>query len=452
MKDVLDMTRGKPYKIILTFALPIFLSNLFQQLYNAIDSLIVGNYIGTEALGAVSSSGSLIFMMTALFTGTAIGAGVVISRYFGEKNYEKMRNAIHTDIAFGLTAGAIITVLGFFLTPYILKLMGTDPKVLPLSIEYFQTYFLGSIGVIMYNITSGICNAVGNSKRPLYYLMVSAVLNVILDLLFIGVFRWGVWSAALATVISQLTSSILCLGFLLKKGTVFQVRIREIKFHGNVFKEIIHFGVPTGIQNSVIGLANVVVQSHINAFGGVAMAACGSYFKIEGFAFLPINCFTMAITTFISQNFGAGETKRARHGARFGILTSVLLAEGVGILLFALAPYLIALFDNNPEVVKIGTMQARIETLFFCLLAFSHCIAAVCRGSGRAWVPMLIMLIIWCGIRVSYLEIMSHFIDNISYIFWAYPITWGLSSIVYVIYYFTSGWQNGFKEIVSAAN
>lgn len=445
MQDTLDMTKGKPYKIILTFAFPIFLSNLFQQFYNAMDSLIVGNFLDTNSLAAVSSSGSLIFMFTALFTGTAIGAGVVISRYFGEKNYEKMQRAIHTDIAFGLSAGVIITILGTILAPYILRIMGTDSEVLPYSISYFQTYFLGSLGVIMYNILTGICNAVGNSKRPLYYLIISSILNIALDLIFVGGFRWGVWSAALASIISQFLSAILCLSFLLRKGTVFQVHLSKIGFDMPLFKEILHFGIPTGIQNSVIGLANVVVQSHINAFGNVAMAACGSYFKVEGFAFLPVTCFTMAITTFISQNFGAGETKRAKEGAHFGIITSVVLAEVIGILFQILAPYLIMMFDRNQEVIEIGVRQIRIESMFFCLLAFSHCIAAVCRGSGRAVVPMLIMLIIWCGIRVLYLTIMQPFGFPIDYIFWVYPLTWGLSSIVYIFYYRLSGWEKGFK-------
>lgn len=452
MNNTLDMTKGKYWKVILIFALPIFLSNLFQQLYNAADSFIVGQFLDTHALAAVTSSGSLIFLFTSFFTGTALGAGVVISKYFGKKDYDSMRKAIHTDIAFGLVAGVILTVGGYFISPFILKWMDTDPEVLPLSISYFQTYFLGSLGVIMYNICTGICNAVGNSRRPLYYLIISSVLNILLDLLFIGVFHWGVWSAAFATVISQIVSAVLCFTFLLKKGNVFQVVLKEIKFDKESFKEIIHYGLPTGIQNSVIAFANVIVQSHINGFGSIAMAGCGTYFKIEGFAFLPINCFTMAITTFVSQNFGAGLNKRARQGARFGIITSVILAESLGALMFILAPYLIGMFDDNPDVIAVGVRQMRTEVFFFGLLAFSHCIAAVCRGSGRAVVPMLIMLIVWCGIRVLYLTIMSHFCTDIIYVFWAYPITWFISSVVYLIYYFTSGWEKGFKPIKNKEN
>ena len=445
--NTLDMTQGNYKKIILIFALPIFLSQLFQQLYNAVDSLIVGNFLNTNSLAAVASSGNLIFLFNSFFIGTAVGAGIVISKYFGKKDFVSMRKAIHTDIAFGLCGGITLTVLGVLLSPQILRWMGTDPEVLPYSISYFRTYFCGSIAVVLYNIFNGICNAVGNSKRPLYYLIISSLMNIVLDLLFVGLFHWDVWSAALATVISQVTSALLCFSFLLRKGTVYEVKVNEIKFDKPILKEILVLGVPTGIQNSVIALANVIVQSHINAFGNIAMAACGTYFKIEGFAFLPISCFTMAITTFISQNFGAGQNARARQGARFGIISSMVVAELIGIAIFFLAPYLIALFDNNPEVIAIGTKQAHIECLFFFLLAYSHCIAAVCRGSGRSMVPMLIMLIIWCGIRVSYLTVMSHFATDISYIFWAYPFTWGLSSIVYLIYYFKSGWEKGFKPL-----
>ena len=444
-KNTLDMTKGNYIKIILIFAFPIFLSNLFQQMYNAIDSLIVGNFLDTNSLAAVSSSGNLIFLFTGFFAGTALGAGVVISKYFGKKDYESMQKTIHTTIAFGLVAGIFLTIIGYFTVPYILRLMGTDEAVLPFSISYFQTYFLGSIAVIMYNIFNGICTAVGNSKRPLVYLIISSCLNVVLDLILIAGFHLGVWAAALATVISQIISALLCFLFLIKKGTVYQVKVNEIKFHKSYLKEIFNMGIPTGIQNSVIGLANVVVQSHINQFGGIAMAACGTYFKIEGFAFLPISCFTMAITTFISQNFGAGEFKRARKGARFGIVSSMALAEIIGILVFFLSPYLIAMFDTTPEVIEIGVRQAHTESLFFFLLAYSHCIAAVCRGSGRSTIPMLIMLLVWCVGRVTYLSIMSHFIHVIDYVFVAYPLTWSISSLIYLIYYYKIGWENGFK-------
>lgn len=442
-----DMTNGTPWKLILTFALPIFLSNLFQQLYNSVDSLIVGNFIGKYALAAVSSSGNLIFLFTSFFTGTAMGAGVIISKYFGQKDYTNMSKAIHTNIAFGLCSSVILTILGVLLTPTLLKLMDTDPDVLPNSIEYFRYYFIGITGVVMYNTFSGILQAVGNSRRPLYYLIFSSCLNVLLDLLFIAVFKWGVRSAAIATAISQLASAILCFSFLLKKGTVYQVEIKKVKFHEGMFSQIFKYGIPAGIQNSVIALANVFVQKNINFFGENAMAGCGTYSKLEGFAFLPITCFNMALTTYVGQNCGAKKYDRVKVGTRFGIICSLIIAEIIGVILYLLSPVLVKLFNDDPEVIEIGVLQSRTIGLFFFLLAFSHSIAAILRGAGKAFIPMLVMLLVWCVIRVSYITIIMHYIkDDIRVIFYAYPITWCISSIIYFIYYHFCDWMHEFEK------
>lgn len=445
-KGVRDMTQGSIYAEMTSFAMPILLSQVFQQLYNTADSLIVGNFLGTDALAAVSSSGTLIFLMISFVVGTSMGAGVVISRYFGEKNEDCVSRAIHTNIALGLVSGVFLTVIGVAFTPTFLVWMKTDSDVLPEAIEYFRFYFFGAIALVMYNICRGIMNALGDSKRPLWYLIFSSVLNVILDILFIGVFKWGVWSAALATVISQFASVVLCMAYLCKKGNIFTVEIKKIKFHKDMLSEIIRYGLPSGVQNSVISFANVIVQTQINSFGKYATAAYGTHAKIEGFAFLPMTSFNMATTTFISQNLGAKQYDRARKGARFGILASVILAEIIGIVTYFTAPYLIGMFDSNPEVIRLGVQQARTVSLFFCLLAFSHAVAAVCRGAGKAFVPMFVMLSIWCGIRLLYILLVMTFVGEISYIYWAYPLTWALSSIVYFIYYNCSDWIHGFDN------
>lgn len=445
-RGVKDMTQGSIYSQMTSFALPILLSQVFQQLYNTADSLIVGNYLGTDALAAVSSSGTLIFLLISFFNGTAMGAGVVISRYFGERNEDKVSRAIHTNIAFGLVGGIILTIVGVAFTPTFLVWMKTDPDVLPEAIEYFRYYFFGAIALVMYNICRGIMNALGDSKRPLWYLIFSSVLNVILDVLFIGGFGWGVWSAALATVISQFASVVLCMAYLLKKGNIFTVEPKKLRFHNDMLAEIIKYGLPSGVQNSVIAFANVIVQTQINSFGKFATAAYGTHAKIEGFAFLPMTSFNMATSTFISQNLGAKQYDRARHGARFGILASTILAEIIGVIIYFAAPYLIGMFDSNPEVIRLGVQQARTVSLFFCLLAFSHAVAAVCRGAGKAFVPMFVMLSIWCGIRILYIQLVMTFIGDLSYIYWAYPLTWGLSTIVYFIYYNCSDWIHGFDK------
>ena len=298
----------------------------------------------------------------------------------------------------------------------------------------------------MYNIFNGTLQALGNSRRPLLYLIISSCLNIILDLIFIAGFKLGVEWAAIATSISQLTSASLCLIFLMKKGTIYQVKINKVRFHKDMLELIIKYGVPSGIQNSVIAIANVFVQSNINQFGKVAMAGCGSYSKVEGFAFLPITCFNMALTTFIGQNLGAKEYQRARIGARFGILCAMILAEIIGIITYIFAPYFIGLFSSSKEVIEIGTKQARTMSLFYFLLAYSHSVAAVCRGAGKAFVPMLVMLAIWCGVRVTYIMIITHFFNDIQYIFYAYPLTWGISSLIYCLYYFLSDWIHGFDN------
>lgn len=439
-----NMTQGNVRKLILQFAVPIFFSQLFQQLYNTADSLIVGRFLGKGPLAAVSSSGPLIFLLVSFFTGTAAGAGVVISRYFGAKDEERVARAVHTNVAFGLVAGLAVTVIGVVFTPSILKLMKTDPSVLPDSIAYFRYYFLGVLANVMYNIFTSIMNAVGDSRRPMIYLICSSVLNILLDLLFIGVFRMGVAWAAIATTVSQLLSALLCLKRLLKKGTVYQISFRRVRFHKDMLHEILKYGLPTGVQNSVIGLANVILQSNINSFGEDAMAGYGSYVKLEGFAFLPITCFSMAMTTFIGQNLGAGKYERAKEGARFGIVMALVLAETIGVIMFIAVPRLIAMFNADPEVVRLGTKQGRTEALFYFLLAFSHIIAGICRGAGKAVVPMVIMLSVWCVFRIAYITVMMQIVHDIGLIYWAYPLTWGISSVIYLVYYLKSDWVHGY--------
>ena len=441
-----DMTKGTYWKVIILFALPLLFSNLFQQLYNAVDALIVGQFLGKNPLAAVSSSGNLIFLFISFFVGTGSGIGVLIAKYFGEKNYEDMRKVIHTGVAFGLVCSVLLTILGIFLAPVLLKLMKTDADVLPESIKYFQYYFAGCVGMIMYNTFNGILNALGNSKRSLYYLIFSSLLNIILDLLFIGVFHFGVEGAAIATSISQIISALLAFIFLLKKGTVYQIKIKEVKFNNKMLRLILKYGIPAGIQNSVIALANVFVQSNINTFGNNAMAGCGTYSKLEGFAFLPVNSFCMALTTFVGQNLGAKEYERAKIGSRFGIICSVIMSEIIGIIMAITMPYLARLFSDDLEVIKIATLQARTICIFYFLLSFSHCVAAICRGAGKAIVPMIIMLVIWCVIRVLYIKIAMSISHNIQLIFIAYPLTWGLSSIIYLIYYLFTDWVHGFEK------
>ncbi len=432
---------------MLWFAFPIFLGNVFQQFYNAFDSWVVGRFLGDKALAAVASSGNLIFMMTGFFMGVAMGAGVIIAQCYGARDYDTMNRAIHTNLVFGVVAGVVLTVFGIWFTPTILQWMGTPEDVLPQSIIYFRFYFCGAIFHVMYNVFVGILHGVGDSKHPLYYLMIATVVNVILDLLFVGVFSWGVGSAAIATVIAQGVSAVLCGVHLCRvKETPYRLNIKKIKPDMQSLRGIVRYGLPSGVQNSVIALANVVVQSSINSFGSGAMAGCGTYSKIEGFAFLPVTCFTMALSTFVGQNLGAGKQYRVKRGIAFGVICSVVTAELIGIFSYLFAPQLIRFFNDSPEVLDYGVRHMRTICLFYCLLALSHCMAGVMRGAGKASVPMYTMLLCWCVIRVSYITLMLPRVPRLETVSWAYPITWTLSSILFLIYFVKGNWMQGFAK------
>ena len=294
--------------------------------------------------------------------------------------------------------------------------------------------------MVMYNMLAGILQAVGDSRHPLYYLITASITNVVLDLVFIGVFHWGVFGAAFATVISQALSAVLAFIRLRQPNPVYHLSLRSLRVEPRILRETLRAGLPAGVQNSVTALANVIVQSNINAFGAVAMAGSGAYSKLEGFAFLPVTCFSMALTTFISQNLGAGKLDRARQGTRFGMICSMVMAEIIGVIFFVFASPLMAAFNSDPGVIASGVARARICALFFFLLAVTHCISGVLRGAGRSIIPMIVMLVCWCIIRVSYITITVQFIPRIEVVFWAYPITWILSSAVLAIYYKKAKW------------
>lgn len=428
------LTVGSVPKKMLFFAIPIFLSNLFQQLYNAVDSLIVGNFVGQEALAAVGSSASLIMLLVGFVNGVSLGAGVLVARFFGAGDEKEMERAVHTTVALGLCAGVVLTAAGIGLSPQILRLMGTPEDVMPNSVLYFRLYFAGVMAVVLYNLGAAILQSAGDSRSPMKYLVAASLTNVILDLLFVAVLGMGVGGAGLATVLSQALSAFLVFRRLMRVDAGYRVRWRRVRFDREMLRRVVTLGVPSGVQNSVISLANVIVQSNINAFGSSAMAGCGAYSKLEGFAFLPVTCFSLALSTFVSQNLGAGRQDRVKSGVRFGLLCSPILAEGIGVLIFAFAPFLIGLFNGEPEVVAFGVSDARTVALFYCLLAFSHCCAGILRGYGRPVVPMAVMLAVWCVFRITYITVTVRLIPDIRVVFWAYPITWTISSILFAAF------------------
>lgn len=441
-----DLTTGPIGRGILAFAIPLFLGQLLQQLYNVADAWVVGNFADNNAFAAVSSTGSMTFLVIGFFNGVATGGGVVISKYFGAKNYAAVDKAVHTNFLFGIIASVLATGVGLAIVPWLLRIMKTPDEVMPESLTYLRIYFAGVSTIIMYNIGMAIMRALGDSIHPLYYLILSSIVNIILDLFFVAVLGWGVAGAGIATVIAQGISAILCIVRMCRLDGIGRLRLSSLKYYPDYMGEVIAQGLPNGVQNSVISIGNMVVQTNINSFGSYAMSGVGAYSKIEGFAFLPITSMSISLPTFIGQNLGAKKYDRAKKGAAFGIVSGVLMAEIIGVIFFNFAPQLLRFFVNVDEAVLIGEGHAKRISLFFCLLAFSHCAAGVLRGCGKSIVPMITMLAFWCGIRIAYVTITLHFIPRFSVISWAYPLTWSLSSIVFLLFLLKSDWVHTFEK------
>lgn len=439
------MTTGSIRKKLISFALPLFLGNLFQQLYNTADSLIVGNFVGKNALAAVSTAGNLIFMLIGFFNGIFVGAGVIIARFIGARDKENTERSVHTTVALGLLFSVLMTAIGIIFTPKILVLMSTPENVLPESISYFRVYFAGSTGFIMYNCLVGIMQASGDSRHPLHYLIMSSCINVALDLILIAGLGFGVSAAAFATAFSQVFSAILCLIRLVRTDTDVKIVLSHIRFDMKMVQSVIRYGLPSGLQNSIMSFSNVVIQSYINSYGEAAMAGIGAYVKVEGFIFIPITSFAMAITTFVSQNIGAGEYERTKKGIRFGLACALISAETLGVILFFFAQPLIKLFCNEPDVVFYGVQRAQIVTFFFFLCGLTHFMAAVMRGAGKPLIPMMVFLFCWCVARITILTVTDQFIHTIYTTYWVYPITWVLSSTAMLIFYRRLKFENTIK-------
>lgn len=435
-----DLCEGPVGRGLLAFMVPIFLGQLLQQLYNVADAWVVGNFADNDAFAAVSSSGSLIFLIIGFFNGVSVGGGVVISHYYGAKDKKNVECAIHLNILFAIIASIAASIVGVLMSPYILQWMKTPENVMPESLIYFRIYFAGVFTVIMYNICMAVMRALGDSVHPLYYLILSSVVNVILDLVFVAGFHWGVTGAAVATVFSQGLSMVLCIIRMCRKEDETRLDFKKLKYNGRMMGSILKQGLPAGVQNSVISIGNIVVQTNINSFGAYAMSGAGAYQKIEGFVFLPIMSMSMALTTFVSQNLGAGHYERAKKGAVFGILSGMGLSELIGIVFYLGCPVALRFFVDAPEAIEFGTIHARTVSLFFFLLAFSHGAAGVLRGCGKSIVPMATMLAFWCGVRIVYVTAALNIHHVYRMIACAYPLTWTLSSVVFLVFLVKSDW------------
>lgn len=426
------MTKGSISKQIIGYAIPVFIGYLFQQLYNTVDALIVGNFLGENALAAVTGVGSLIYLFVGFFMGFATGASVIIANAIGARDEEKTRSSIKTTATLGIILGLIMSISGYVLTDHMLVWIGVPSSVFDLSSQYLKIYFIGGFFLVLYNMLVGIIRAGGDAKHPLYYLVISSIVNVVLDIVFITLFHMGVQGAAWATIISECISMILCMIQLHLEESILHVSWLDLGLDLDNFKQICIYGLPTGLQGCVIDFANVMIQSYINSFGAAAIAGIGAYSKVEGFVFLPETSFSMALTTFVSQNQGAGQYERSRKGILFGLAAALIMIESFGVIIFAFAPTFISLFNQNPDVIQIGTDRARVCAFFYCLLGFSHVVSSILRGLGRPVMPMVVMLVCWCAVRVLVLMTIGQSVHDLFLTYWLYPITWALSSIVYV--------------------
>ncbi|MBQ8149852.1 MAG: MATE family efflux transporter [Clostridia bacterium] len=441
------ITEGVIWKQLLSFFFPILLGTFFQQLYNTADAIIVGKFVGKEALAAVGgSTATLANLLVGFFVGLSSGATVIISQYYGARKPEDVSRTVHTAAALTLAGGIVIMVVGLIFSPTILQWMGTPEEVLPGAIMYLRIYFCGMVPSLVYNIGTGILRAVGDSRRPLYFLICACMVNILLDILFVVGFEMGVAGAALATILSQLVSGVLITLSLLKAHDAYRLVPQKIRFHGELLSRIVRIGFPAGMQSVMYSLSNIIIQTAINGFGTDVVAAWTAYGKMDGLFWMTIQAFGVAITTFVGQNFGAKRYDRMRRSVRvcFGMATlatvtlSAVLLLGGGVLL--------RMFSSDAVVVEYGLRIIRtLVPLYFTYICIEVLSGAV-RGTGDTLIPTLMTLTGVCLLRVLWISFVVPKYHQLETVLYSYPITWTITSMMYIVYYFKGKWlERGLK-------
>lgn len=435
------MTEGSIWKNILLFSVPLILGNLLQQLYNTADSIIVGNFVGSNALAAVGSSGSPIFLLIGFSQGIAVGAGVVVAQYLGAKDRKEAQEAVHTSLALAAILGLILTVGGIFISRSLLTAMDTPAEVLEDAVTYMQIYFGGVLFSVVYNMAAGILNAAGNSQRSLLYLGIASGTNILLDLVLIAGLKMGVAGAAIATDVSQLVSCVLSLGFLMRVNDDYRVTAKEIKVHKKMAARIIKVGLPTGIQNMVISLSNILVQAGVNGYGAAAMAGFAAYMKVDGFNILPIMSFSMAATTFVGQNFGAGKIDRVKKGTFVTLGMCIVYTILTGILLLAFQDSIMHLFTGDETVIAYGKICMLYFCPFYWMLGILQGLAGTVRGTGKSVPPMVVLLISLCLFRIVWIQFALPLFAGIEGVLLVYPVSWAVGAVLMVLYAWKGKWM-----------
>ena len=434
-KKHVDMTSGSIVKHIIMFSLPLLVGNVFQLLYNTVDTWVVGNFVSDEAYSAVGSVGPIINMLIGFFSGLASGAGVVISQYFGAGRYDNVKKASVTAVLLTALMTVVFTLVGVFGTPLFLRLMSTPDEVFPDAKRYLTIYFAGVAGLLFYNIGAGILRAVGDSKRPFYYLVVSALLNTVLDLVFVIKFNMGVAGVAYATIIAQGVSSVLVFVTLFMTSLPVRLTVTEMKPDFAILGKIIRVGIPAAIQMAITSFSNIFVQGYINYFGTDGMGAWTTFHKLDQFLLLPMQTVAIAATTFVGQNLGAGREQRAKRGVTVSLTISILASAIIMTPLLIFAPYAVAFFNDSPAIVELAIQVVYWVTPTYLICCYNQVAAAALRGAGDSKAPMIIFIASFVGVRQLYLFVMANFISNTFIpIVYAMPVGWLAATVALFVY------------------
>lgn len=435
-----DLMSGTAWKAILWFAIPLLIGNLFQQMYNTVGSYVVGNYVGKSALAAVGASTPIINMLIGLFMGMATGTGVVIANYFGAEDTGNLKKTIHTSVALTLVMSVVLTIVGLVFTTPMLHAVGIPLDILDEAALYLMIYFGGISFALIYNMGAGILRAVGESKKPLYFLAIASVLNAVLDIIFVKYFHWGIAGAGVATLISQGVSAALVVIMLVRTQEIYKINYQDIHFDMPILKRIIFVGLPTGFQQSIVSFSNVLVQSHINAFGSSVVAGYSAAIRIDGFFNLPLQSFNMAVTTFVGQNMGAKKYNRVKKGAKATMTMALLVIGVMSVLLYFFGTDFIRLFNKDMDVVNAGRAMQLAFIPFYILLPIIQTINGVLRGAGKSTIPMYIMVFNFVILRQVYLMIATKLSKDLMVVYMGWPVTWVICAIMFILYYNKVNW------------
>ena len=441
-RDGYGIVEGVIWQQLLIFFFPILLGTFFQQLYNTADAMIVGKYVSKQALAAVGgATGNLINLIVGFFIGLASGATVIISQFFGARQDRQVSRTVHTALAMAVAAGIFLTVVGLLLAPWMLTLLDTPQDVMEPALIYIRIYFLGMVPSLIYNVGSGILRAVGDSRRPLYFLIVACLTNIVLDVLFVVGCDMGVAGAAWATILSQTVSAVLVILVLARSHTACRLDLRRIRFHGDLLRRIVRIGLPMGLQSVMYSISNVMIQAYINGFGTDVSAAWSAWGRLDGFFWMVLNAFGISVTTFVGQNFGAEKYDRVKKGVRECLLMAFAAAAGFSTVLLLFGRQLFGIFTNEAAVVDAGMLVLRNIAPYFVTYVCVEILSGALRGAGESLVPTMLTLFGVCLLRLLWLLVFVPMDRTIQRTVFSYPMTWTVTSLLFILYYLKGGWM-----------